>query len=94
MKVTLQTLRLLNLPEEKLLLALNRADSKVKLDVAEVERALQFRAEVQIPSDVCVPQAVNKGEPVIRYAPKSGVTKAITAMADRYAAPLPTRRKK
>ncbi|MFZ4668324.1 MAG: AAA family ATPase [Microthrixaceae bacterium] len=93
-KVTLQTLRLLNLPEEKLLLALNRADSKVKLDVAEVERALQFRAEVQIPSDVCVPQAVNKGEPVIRYAPKSGVTKAITAMADRYAAPLHNKRKK
>ena len=93
-KVTLQTLRLLNLPEEKLVLALNRADSKVKLDVSEVERALQFRAEVQVPSDVCVPQSVNKGEPVVLHSPKSGVAKAITAMADRYAAPLPTRRKK
>ena len=93
-KVTLQTLRLLNLPEEKLVLALNRADSKVKLDVSEVERALQFRAEVQVPSDVCVPQSVNKGEAVVLHSPKSGVAKAITAMADRYAAPLPTRRKK
>ena len=93
-KVTLQTLRLLNLPEEKLVLALNRADSKVKLDVAEVERALQFRAEVQIPSDVCVPQSVNKGEPVITHSPKSGVAKAITAMADRYAAPQHTKRRK
>ena len=39
-KIGLQTLRLLNIPMEKLRLVLNRADSKVKLDVAEVERTL------------------------------------------------------
>ncbi|MFM7070086.1 MAG: CpaE family protein, partial [Actinomycetes bacterium] len=33
LKIGLQTLRLLDTPEEKLMLALNRADSKVKLDV-------------------------------------------------------------
>ena len=34
-KIGLQTLRLLNTPMEKLLLVLNRANSKVKLDVGE-----------------------------------------------------------
>ena len=36
-KIGLQTLRLLNTPMEKLRLILNRANSKVKLDVTEVE---------------------------------------------------------
>ena len=94
LKVTLQTLRLLDIPDEKLLMVLNRADSKVKLDVNEVERALQFRAEVQVPSDVCVPQSVNRGEPVVTHAPKSGVARAIVGMADRYAAPVEAKGKR
>ncbi len=93
-KVTLQTLRLLDIPDEKLLMVLNRADSKVKLDVNEVERALQFKAEVQVPSDVCVPQSVNRGEPVVTHSPRSGVARAIVGMADRYAAPVGSRHKR
>ena len=83
-KIGLQTLRLLNTPMDKLLLVLNRANSKVKLDVGEVERTLQVKADVLIPSDICVPQAVNKGEPVVLHAPKSGVTKSIQQLADRF----------
>jgi pilus assembly protein CpaE len=94
LKVTLQTLRLLDIPDEKLLMVLNRADSKVKLDVNEVERALQFKAEVQVPSDVCVPQSVNRGEPVVTHAPRSGVARAIVGMADRYATPVQSKGKR
>ena len=83
-KIGLQTLRLLNTPMDKLLLVLNRANSKVKLDVGEVERTLQVKADILIPSDICVPQAVNKGEPVVLHAPKSGVTKSIQQLADRF----------
>ncbi|MFZ4519775.1 MAG: AAA family ATPase [Microthrixaceae bacterium] len=83
-KIGLQTLRLLNTPMDKLLLVLNRANSKVKLDVGEVERTLQVKADSLIPSDVCVPQAVNKGEPVVLHAPRSGVTKAIQQLADKF----------
>lgn len=83
-KIGLQTLRLLNTPMEKLLLVLNRANSKVKLDVGEVERTLQVKADVLIPSDICVPQAVNKGEPVVLHAPKSGVSRAIQQLADQF----------
>ena len=83
-KIGLQTLRLLNTPMEKLLLVLNRANSKVKLDVGEVERTLQMKADVLVPSDVVVPQSVNKGEPVVIFAPKSSVSKSIYSLAEMF----------
>jgi len=92
-KIGLQTLRLLGTPTEKLRLVLNRADSKVKLDAAEVERTIGVKAEAKIPSDVVVPQAVNKGAAVVLDAPKSGVAKAIEELADLFA-PVSDGRKK
>jgi pilus assembly protein CpaE len=83
-KIGLQTLRLLNTPMEKLLLVLNRANSKVKLDIGEVERTLQLSADALIPSDVVVPQSVNKGEPVVLHSPKSGVSKSIQQLAEQF----------
>ena len=71
-KIGLQTLRLLNTPMEKLRLILNRANSKVKLDVNEVERTLQVSADVLIPSDIVVPQSVNRGVPVVESSPRAG----------------------
>lgn len=93
-KLGLQTLRLLNTPMEKVHLILNRANSKVRLDVAEVERTLQMRAEVLIPSDIVVPQSVNKGVPAVIDAPKSGVARAIESLADRFLAGPGARRKR
>jgi pilus assembly protein CpaE len=84
-KIGLQTLRLLNVPMTKLHLVLNRANSKVRLDVTEVERTLQIKAESLIPSDVVVPQSVNKGVPVVLDAPKSGVAKSIEQLANMFA---------
>jgi pilus assembly protein CpaE len=83
-KIGLQTLRLLNTPMSKLRLVLNRANSKVKLDVGEVERTLQVKADSLIPSDVVVPQSVNKGSPVVLDAPKSGVARSIEQLADLF----------
>jgi pilus assembly protein CpaE len=88
-KIGLQTLRLLNTPMEKLRLILNRANSKVKLDVGEVERTLGVVADGLIPSDVVVPQAVNKGEAVVLTAPRSAVARAIAELADLFM-PMPT----
>ena len=83
-KIGLQTLRLLDTPMSKLRLVLNRANSKVKLDVSEVEKTLQVKADALIPSDVVVPQAVNKGTPVVLAAPKSAVTRALEQLADTF----------
>jgi pilus assembly protein CpaE len=83
-KIGLQTLRLLSVPMSKLHLILNRANSKVKLDVGEVERTLQVKAEALIPSDVVVPQSVNKGTPVVLDSPKSGVAKSIEGLVSHF----------
>ncbi len=92
-KIGLQTLRLLNTPMSKLHLILNRANSKVKLDVSEVERTLQVKAEALIPSDISVPQSVNKGLPVVLDNPKSGVAKSIDQLADLFMGADARRRK-
>lgn len=84
-KIGLQTLRLLNTPVSKLKLVLNRANSKVKLDVAEVERTLGIKADALIPSDVAVPLSVNKGMPILIDAPKSSVARSIEQLADLFA---------
>lgn len=82
MKVGLQTLKLLGTPSSKLRLVLNRANAKVGLDVGEVERTLHLKAEALLPSDIIVPQSVNKGVPAVLNAPKSGFARSLVAFAD------------
>lgn len=83
-KIGLSTLQLLNVPKERLHLVLNRADSKVKLNVSEVERTLGVTAAAHVPSDVVVPISVNKGAPVMLSAPKSGPARAFEQLALRF----------
>ncbi len=83
-KIGISTLNMLNVPREKLHLVLNRADSKVKLDVSEVERTLGVEAAAHVPSDVVVPISVNKGDPVVLSAPKSGVARSFEQLASRF----------
>ena len=93
-KIGLQTLRMLNTPVSKIKLILNRANSKVKLDVGQVEKTLQLKADSLIPSDVAVPRSVNKGIPIVEDAPKSGVSRALESLADLFiAAPAGRRRR-
>ena len=76
---------MLNTPMSKIHLILNRANSKVKLEVSEVERTLQVKADALIPSDIVVPQSVNKGTPVVLDAPRSSIAKSLEQLADRFA---------
>jgi pilus assembly protein CpaE len=89
-KLGLQTLRLLEIEDEKITLVLNRADSKVRLDVSEVERTLGLRAGCLVPSDIVVPQSVNKGVPVVIDAPRSEVARALEQFADRISGGAPS----
>ncbi len=92
-KIGLQTLRLLNTPMEKLRLILNRANSKVKLDVGEVERTLSVKADALIPSEVAVPQSVNKGMPVVLSDRKAAVSRSLEQLADLFL-PQPSKGKR
>ncbi|HYI63180.1 MAG TPA: P-loop NTPase [Acidimicrobiales bacterium] len=83
-KIGLQTMRMLDTPNSKIHLVLNRANTKVRLDVSEVERTLQIKAETQLPSDIVVPQSINKSTPVVIDAPRSSIARAFETLADRY----------
>jgi pilus assembly protein CpaE len=90
-KIGLQVLRLLDMPVSRVRLLLNRANAKVKLDIGEVERTLQIKADVLLPSDILIPQSVNKGSPVVLEAPKSAVTKSIEQLAELVTNATPSR---
>lgn len=79
-RVSLQKLHQLGFDSKMLKIVLNRADSKVLLDSAEVEETIGTVA-ARIPSDLLVPRSVNKGNPVILDAPRSKVARAISALA-------------
>ena len=82
-KIGLQTLRLLNTPMEKLRLVLNRANSKVKLDVGEVERTLGIQAAVAHPERRRRAPGRQQGRAGrARAPPGPGVTQAIDQLAD------------
>jgi pilus assembly protein CpaE len=81
-KVGLQTLGMLEIPQNRIRLVLNRANTKVKVEVQEIERTLGMRADTLIPSDILVPTSVNRGIPAVLDVPRSGVARSINQLAD------------
>lgn len=82
LKICLQLLERLGYPKEKIYILLNRADSKVDFEIDEIEKTIQRKIDVKIPSDRIVPVSVNKGIPVVVSAPKSSVGVSIFKMVD------------
>jgi pilus assembly protein CpaE len=60
-RIGVQVLQLMDVPLERVLVVLNRADAKVHLTRRDVERVLAMRVDVAVPSDGFVPQSVNQG---------------------------------
>ena len=85
LSLALQTLLTLGFPRERFRLVLNRADSKVGLAPAEVERVMKVGIDTMIPSSRLVPSSLNVGVPVVLDQPKSEVTKAVTELARKFA---------
>ena len=81
LKVTGDTLDLLNLPRTHWRLILNRADSKVGLTPAEVEKTLEMPITASIPSSRDVPACINRGVMIVRAEPRHGVSEAIKDLA-------------
>lgn len=81
MRVALQKLRQLGVRSDLVRLVLNRADSKVLMEVSDVESALGAKVYARVPSDRLVPRSVNKGVPIVTDQPKSGVARSIMDLA-------------
>lgn len=81
-KLCLDTLRSLQLPEEKIVLVLNRASSQTGLKVEDVEKALSKKIAHQIPSDGnLVMPSVNKGKPFVLDNAEAEVSRAVLSLA-------------
>jgi pilus assembly protein CpaE len=80
----LDTLLTIGLPRERFRVVLNRADSKVGLDAADVERVMKIQVDAMIPSSRLVPMSLNKGRPVVLDEPTSEVSQSITDLAIRF----------
>ncbi|HVF03619.1 MAG TPA: AAA family ATPase [Frankiaceae bacterium] len=83
LKLTLETLDLLNYPRERWRVVLNRADSKVGLALSEVEKTLRVPIAAQIPSSRSVPASINRGVPIVLDEPNHPVSIAIRAFGEK-----------
>lgn len=96
LKVAGDTLDLLNLPRTHWRLILNRADSKVGLSPAEVEKTLGLPITTAIPSSRDVPACINRGVVIVREESRHPVSQSIKDLARQClgqsaaASPIPT----
>jgi pilus assembly protein CpaE len=83
LKLTLETLDLLNYPRDRWKIVLNRSDSKVGLAISEVEKTLRTSITAQVPSSRDVPASINRGVPIMLDDPRHPVSMAIRGFAER-----------
>lgn len=85
LRMTLETMRMLDCPPERCRVVLNRADANVGLTLGDVEKALGVRVDVQIPSSRDVPASINRGQPIAMDLPKHPVSLVVRQLADSLA---------
>jgi pilus assembly protein CpaE len=87
LKLTLETMELLNYPPERYCVVMNRSDAKVGLTLSDVEKTLGTTVVAQIPSSRDVPASTNRGVPLALEQPRHPVTLALAAFADQHLLP-------
>jgi pilus assembly protein CpaE len=83
MSAALETLNSIGVPRERFRIVLNRADSKVGIAPADVERVMRVKVDAAIPSSRLVPASLNKGRPVYLESPRAEVAKSIDSFAEK-----------
>lgn len=81
LKLTMETLTMLDYPRERWRIVLNRADAKVGLGLDDVQKAINAPIALEIPSSRAVPASINRGVPIVLDAPTHPVSAAIRQLA-------------
>ena len=89
LKLSLETLHLINFPTEHVRIVVNRADAKVGLTVGDIEKSVKSTISARIPSSRDVPSAVNRGVAISVDSPKHPVSQAVRSLADSLHVPGP-----
>lgn len=82
LKLTLETLEMLNYPRDRWHIVLNRSDAKVGLSIADVEKTLKTEIDCQLPSSRAVPSSINRGVPIVLDEPNHAVSTALRRFAE------------
>ena len=92
LRLTLDMFDLLEYPREQRVLVLNRADARVGLTPADIERVVRAPILGHIPSTRDVPVSINQGVPLVVENPMHPVSKSIRDIAEAHlaATPAPT----
>ena len=77
--VMLNTLKKLKVPVERVTLLLNKVEPDVGIDVARVEQYFPQGFSMVIPYGREVNRSLNMGQPVLAYAPRGEVSKALAS---------------
>lgn len=63
---------------------LNRADSRVGLEAADIEATIGMPVNAALPSSKAVPLSINQGAPLLHTDPRSPVARAITGLVEQF----------
>jgi pilus assembly protein CpaE len=85
-RLGLETLELMGYESERIVLVLNRADSRVGISDDDVMRIVGRRPEVRVPSDVEITRSVNEGRPIVLARPKSEAGQSFQRLAEAFMA--------
>jgi pilus assembly protein CpaE len=80
LKTVFRTMGLMAYPEAKLLIVMNRAGSKVGLELGDVEKHLGRSVKVGISSSIEVPRALNAGEVLLLAKPTNRVSQELAKL--------------
>jgi pilus assembly protein CpaE len=85
-RLGLETLDLMGYDSERVVLVLNRADSRVGISDDDVERIVSRKPQIRVPSDVEITRSVNDGNPIVLSRPKSEAAQSFRRLADVFMA--------
>ncbi len=85
MRKVLDALDRLGMTEATRHIVLNRADSDVGLDPADVERIIGRPVDVELPSTRSMPLSMNQGTPLLTAAPRSEAARRLVEVVGRFA---------
>ncbi len=81
LKIACETISLLNIGKDRLLVVLNRADSRVGISPAEVAASLNMTITTSVPSSRDVPATINRGELIYLADRRHAVSQGIAHLA-------------
>ncbi len=85
-RLGLETLDLMGYDQDRIVLVLNRADSRVGISDEDVMRIVGRRPEIRVPSDVEITRSVNDGKPIVLSRPKSEGAQSFRRLAETFMA--------